>query len=121
MCEYCGITDLDELATRQLELAAARVEQGWCQGKMEDGEGGVCLIGGLHAVSASVRTCKQVRTGLFVSAMHVRNMAVHQAIDFNSMPHWNDRPERTKEDVVLALKQAAELVRNGEVEGYEAL
>lgn len=82
--------------------AADYIEQhGWCQKVLQDMDGKVCLLGALSFGGAdgmcSVRLVEQVGRYLKRKGLTKRGTAVV----------WNDKPGRTKEEVVAALRGAA--------------
>lgn len=82
--------------------AADYIEQhGWCQQVLQDMDGRVCLLGALSFVASgslcSVRLVGQVGRYLKRTGLTKRGTAVV----------WNDKPGRTKEEVVAVLRGAA--------------
>lgn len=103
--------------------ARAMVEAGWCQHAEYDYEGNFCAIGAIGAIVKA--TAKHSRALSVDQNHHLRTLqrmqrTLENAINDNftappgdgfkwsSVPAWNDRPERTKEDVILAFKHAEE-------------
>lgn len=75
-----------------LEAAAIIVERdGWCQFRMCDQDGGHCALAAI--IRADVYRCGAT--------------AFMRTILGGSLMEWNDAPERTKEEVVAALRAAA--------------
>ena len=72
---------------------------GWCQLDFHDSEGRVCTYAAL------------TRQSPYPGGLLVDQAAdcLKQVVGGVSVTSWNDRPERTYEDVILALKQAEEL------------
>lgn len=70
-------------------------ERGWIQGAIWEENGGVCAVGAI-CVAATSSIIDEVR------ARDALKATVGQHI-----PAWNDAPERSFEDVLLAFKTAA--------------
>jgi hypothetical protein len=75
--------------------------QGWCQRAMFEGD----WVGGRYVERSCIggaiyRACKH--TGSYTEAMS----ALQRAIGTGNVNQWNDAPERTKADVVGALRAA---------------
>lgn len=80
-------------------------ERGWHQGSYRDPDtGAVCIIG---AISTASRGSAHPMTGREWSliATVYRHLGLH---GIAGVAPWNDAPERTVEDVFLALKQCRE-------------
>lgn len=108
---------------RQILRGAAEYisEHGWNQGDFRDAQtGAVCAAGGIFAVlgfeydedglPASNTTYKEyvAETALAMLADSVGIVPPgHSSI--SDIPEWNDAPERTAEDVILAMKRASEI------------
>lgn len=100
---------------RQALRAAAEYisEHGWCQGATFEGDLGqwmalrttppACALGAL-----SIGTGQGFRYEMFFSARKLLAKAAGLP-NGSAIPSWNDHPSQTAEDVILALKQAAEL------------
>lgn len=85
-----------------LTKALANIRSGWCQHKYTcktRGRTQYCAIGAIHAVG-----CQS----------HLRDDAKNVLRQFvgGSLSLWNDHPERTKAEVVMAFKNAIELTPN---------
>lgn len=83
-----------------LDAAQYIREHGWCQYTTETVDGRVCAMGAIYrAVSPPV--------SLYVSpaAGPVQILGHYLGVEF--IGEWNDRPERTAEEVIAALEQAA--------------
>ena len=100
------MTDLStDVLLRAAELLG---EKGWCQGTARDAEGHMCAIGALQAANDEV-------TQRWQSAEYRRAQDRLQdhlwgdelLTEAHTIPYWNDNPERTAEDVILALKRTA--------------
>jgi hypothetical protein len=100
-------------AAQLLRDAASTIEQyGHTKNEYGDTERGFCARGALW-----YGAIKFVQRGNFPVALMldeaylVASGALSEVIQeagFFTVPVWNDRPERTGEDVILAFKQAAE-------------
>jgi hypothetical protein len=84
-------TQLDE-TTKLLIAARERIERGWCQKKMRLG-GEVCMVGAMADARANEEAWRRM-----ARATGIANLAV--------LADWNDRPERTKEEVLAAFDRA---------------
>lgn len=86
------------------EAAEYISEHGWTQGDLSNSEGGVCALGALNCVA-----------GIGNIRAHDAATALWDYLDLRDsltalhpVAVWNDAPERTAEDVILAMKRAAE-------------
>lgn len=84
-----------------LKAADTLAERGWCQGGLSDAQGRYCAIGAIRKVT-NWSLGKDAR-----SAVH-RLMDHIETDQYYGIADWNDAPERTAEDVILAMKRAAE-------------
>jgi hypothetical protein len=82
--------------TKLLITARELVVQGWCQGIVP---GGVC------ADFALSRSCRWHKDGDPL-ALHKARGRLQRAVGPIRVPVWNDRPERTLEDVLGAYDRA---------------
>ncbi len=73
-----------------LEAANLIEEKGWCQGALRTQGGAHCVLGALIEASPSF------------------DLKPLQALIGDSVAIWNDKPERTKEEIIAALRKAAE-------------
>jgi hypothetical protein len=73
-------------------------EHGWCQHRMEDTDGRVCLVGAIK------RTLGMSLDSL-VFGIEFNKMDTF--IGDKDLGGWNDNPSRTKEEVIAALEGAA--------------
>jgi hypothetical protein len=87
--------ELAEIYSRAADYIEAN---GWCQYKLKDEEGKVCLIGSLLAVDPSDASC--IRT---LRALKQTLSGGYQ----DSMANWNDTPGRTEEEVIAFLREQA--------------
>ncbi len=86
--------------------AALIIEQdGWTQGTARDEQGCVCMYGAIQLAYQNGPHWVTVRHFL---AIHLGVGGVPGLID------WNDKPGRTKAEVIQALRDAAESARRGE-------
>lgn len=92
-----------------INSAAALIERrGWCQGQMVDAKGCLCLIGGLKEVVETLPFLEQKPA--FIKA---RDAIQNHLNDF-ALDKWNDAPERTQKDVVMAMRLCAEKLKSKE-------
>ncbi len=81
----------DTVYSRALEILH---ERGWHQGGYVGDDGSVCITNALALAADSI-------------AEYLASCgAIEEGADVLSLPAWNDKPERTFEDIALALKQA---------------
>ena len=89
-----------------LNLAAELVEKrGWTQKTYETRDGQVCLMGAVHmalGIEPNVFTDDET-FNIYLAARD----RLQDILDVDSPIEWNDQPERTKEQVVSALRAAA--------------
>lgn len=81
-------------------------ERGWHQGTLSGLSGGVCVLGALLA--AGHQQCymdRRLRAAVALLCGPLPDRS--SAWPMHPVARWNDAPERTIEDVVLALKHAA--------------
>ncbi len=76
-------------------------ERGWTQDVYENAEGNVCSLGAID----SARMDLDLSTS--ESGADDPIEALEEIIGYQDVPEWNDAPERTFEDVLLAFKTAA--------------
>ena len=102
---------MSEAIAQVLERAAARCERGWCRG-----------VDALDKAGQSVPPESMSATRWCVyGAVHcdTNDSARFMALDFFAshiralISHWNDAPERTQQEVVAALREAARRAREG--------
>lgn len=87
-----------------LRAAAERIERdGWCQGKPTDG-----------TRCCAVRAIVMAGESSFGTSLAIE--AVRDFIGCNTygVIHWNDTPGRTVDEVLAALRSAADAVERGE-------
>jgi len=105
------------METKEILLKAATwlEENKWCQGRYSEGDFGkptsCCLIGAVNMVSS----------GDAWFANRYTETALYYLLKFLELPRayryglhtWNDASERTKEEVITLLKEAAEACKDG--------
>lgn len=102
------------------EAAEYIAEHGWNQGGYVDKEtGGVCALGAIWSARDGVLFTKTYatdpETGRYQDSQYLKEIRacnsalflLTQHLGSTHIPSWNDMPERTAEDVILALKGAA--------------
>lgn len=88
-----------EVLTRAADLLE---EKGWCQHYPVDMEGRMCAVGAIRAASEGQEQ------GYFASRVAVKaQQAVEKAIGGDFISRWNDRPERTKDEVIALFRTVA--------------
>lgn len=88
---------VDEVGQVLLDAADYIEKHGWCQGNYCDPLGRVCALGALNIVSCGIPN-------------HTEGIAINAAIRLMwnlRITQWNDHPERTKEEVIAALRKVA--------------
>jgi hypothetical protein len=84
-----------------LGIAAGLLEQyGWCQRQSRTGSGALCVIAAIAAAAGGDKVLED---------------AAHRALEswviwhsnLDTVPDWNDAPERTKDEVLTALRAAS--------------
>lgn len=93
-----------EQVAEVLEAAADRLDEcGWTQGAYRNNwTGGMCAAGALDMAACGME--RQVG--------RAAHLALFRSLGGNTgVATWNDRPERTKEDVTTAMRKAAITVR----------
>jgi hypothetical protein len=76
-------------------------ERGWCQRSSMDDQGHLCALGALGVASRAISPSAYTKAG----AALARHLCIESRYD---IPEWNDVQGRTAEDVILAMKRAAE-------------
>ena len=89
------VTDADVL-NRAAELIE---ERGWCQHSYHGSGGTLCAEGAIFEAISEF--------GLPRYSHHVSTW-IDRPFAPKSLPFWNDRPERTREEVVAKLRELAE-------------
>lgn len=93
--------------------------QGWTQYDMQDSEGRVCLVGAIRLASMDL-SADRTEFNIMTLRIKAENLAFAQLHsesgddDYGSLARYNDQPERTKEEVIAFLRNAAERAVNGE-------
>jgi hypothetical protein len=84
------------------EAAELLMVDGWAQGSFHADDGRHCAIGAIAAIAGQL---DQFDTSRRIECRAVNLLRV--TIQDNNIVAWNDDPHRTAEDVILALKRAA--------------
>lgn len=87
----------DEVGQHLLRAAEYIDKHGWCQNMLFDAAGRVCLEGALMSTDQTY-----LERGLINALDRLRSVTGHHC----GWP-WNDKPERTKDEVVNTLRTAA--------------
>lgn len=102
------------------ESAEILGEKGWCQNVEKNHEGHMCAMGAMSRAASKLypvgeeqgadRANWDARLDLewSVIAALANVIGLPNGRGMNPIPNWNDMPERTAEDVILAFKRAAE-------------
>jgi hypothetical protein len=94
--------ELDETTTLLLKAAALIEERGHCKHQTVDRDGRLCLWGGI-LVAAGGNPSSVVPCGLAWKAIY----KIDAVIPGECAIIWNDRPERTGEEVITKLRAVA--------------
>lgn len=107
------IPDLDEVGTLMMRAAALIRTKGLAKGVIKDSMGGYCLYGALGEVTGiTEQGCLYPEYPLVREAgrrmLNLSNAPRMRGGTITSvLTKWNDAPERTAEEVAVALEQAA--------------
>lgn len=105
-----------------LEKAAQIVEEGWTQGQYRQGDC-YCPLGAIaKACGYEVVEGVAVEQKPFLSDAHFRKVVALFGATIKSVGvwTWNDRSDRTQDQVVLAMRGAAAAIRNSKHDGSQA-
>lgn len=78
-------------------------EKGWCQGRYQNDKGEYCPAGAMIHYADSLLELEGVK------GVDIAMRILHDEVN-NYVTSWNDKPERTKEEVISALRSAAQKV-----------
>lgn len=97
-----------------LETAADEIEaRGWCQDRRVNELGEVCAVGALHKAMERLHTRGWCRVGNPANEDYRTATAQLKSVVKNlSIPVWNDKDNRTKQEVLDALRLAAKNARS---------
>lgn len=93
------------MTPEEICLKAAEIieRNGWNQGSFVSDDGSVCIAGAARMASwGSVYTKNDRNLAAYFEARRL----IREVIQEPDVVEWNDAPQRSKEDVILALKQA---------------
>lgn len=81
------------------------------KGSLTDGEGNVCALGAIRAAVTGPNLLDFMENSDECERFDGAANALGEVLDLPraGIPKWNDAPERTKEDVVRALRDTADL------------
>src|SRR5258708_3170413 len=85
-----------QTSTTLLDAADYIPMHGWCQHILRNTTGEVCLIGAIVSVGAD-------------ETRHLAFQAMRNFLDTQWLSFWNNESERTEEEVIAALEEAAAL------------
>lgn len=91
--------DLSQTSQDLLAAADYIERHGWCQGKMIDKDGRVCVVGALASVITAIPAIRAPRIKVAQQAL-VSQLRMPVTI-------WNDQPGNTQEKVLKLLKTVA--------------
>lgn len=93
---------LDEVAGRLLKAAQALREHGWSQKMYQERDGRMCAVGAIMFVDGHVPySTEQASAGAMAAYTRLQRVIGH------TVQSWNDKPERTADEVIRALETAA--------------
>lgn len=113
---------MQSLKPKVLEMKAL-LERGWCQGaSARDGDGLIvsilderavqyCLVGAMDKVCESNITSPEVTT---LHDLIFESIEDPNPNEYEHIPDYNDRPNRTKEEVLALLDKVVEVIDKGE-------
>lgn len=86
---------------RDVLLTAAHLlaQHGWCQRQSRSGSGALCVVAAIAAAAGGAKTLED-------RAHHALEVWVIWHSNHDSVAEWNDAPERTKDEVLHALRHA---------------
>lgn len=105
------IPTLDEVGQCMLDAANLLEQHGWCQCTTGNEYGEHCAVGAIESVLEGIDIYKFFspavqRLGAYI--IEKENLPFSSSIfAVPEVTHWNDQSERTKEEVISALRNAA--------------
>lgn len=90
------------------EAADVIRERGWVQHRIRDEKGRVCAVGAIDTVAAPLWP---TGTGVRRAALRLLRLTADSSGRVYSLTSWNDRPGRTKEEVLALFEQAEKNAR----------
>lgn len=95
---FAGITE--ESWRNYLLVAANKIEKyGWCQGSFMNDKGAYCMLGAMQFTFPNTDSGND--------AFQKARQRLALRIGHNSLTVWNDKKDRTKEEVISLLKETA--------------
>lgn len=85
-----------------LKAADIIEERGWCQGNWKNGQGQLCILAALETATTERGRPNSLRPAIVAVKARI-------GIANGSLAQWNDSPFRTKDEVLAALRSAAEV------------
>lgn len=95
-----------------LTLARTKVAHGWTQHQGRDAYGNVCAAQAILESSGGADSITYDACVLLLSAAGI--LGTNNNL-YPEVPHWNDAPGRTKEEVLAAFDKAIEIAQGREV------
>lgn len=92
--------ELDDISKGLLEIAEYIKEHGWCQNRVLDEKGQVCVAGTMHL------SRNNLREGNNWDEAKAR---ITKVTGEYNIVQWNNTPGRTKEEIINKLREAAYL------------
>ncbi len=92
---------------KRLLLRAADLlrEDGFCKGVLHDDEGHHCVVGAIHREGG--RDINMIETAIDLLALQLSDITGPGGRAVDRVVWWNNRPERTAEEVIGALELVA--------------
>ncbi len=84
---------VDEIGECYLKAIEVIEQKGWCKGHLLNAQGEVCMVGAIQM------------TNVPYNAKDDALRLLHRTLGLAG--HWNDAPERTKDEVIAKLKEVA--------------
>lgn len=89
------------------EACAERVSEGWTQGMYVDANDNVCALGAISQIQG-----QNQGIGIQRLVESKLSLLLFETTGHPGIPHWNDDPSRTQQDVVDAFIAVAKDFRN---------
>lgn len=107
--EVGEVKELDAVSNLLLKAAALIEKHGWCQNRLEDQQGRMCLRGAIGMAAAG--NAHFFHGGEWVGVAKEADQRVHNAISggkaWECPGMWNNERGRTQEEVVAKLRAVA--------------
>ncbi len=99
------IQDQDQLVTKLNEMKSYIIAHGWCQRKLCDSEGSVCLRGAMHEVGIPIFNMFDYSSPMDkVISDTIGNQESRSCA--RNVVEWNNEPNRTQGEVLALIDRA---------------